>query len=1245
MDYQYENLGDERFQEFCSVLLKATNPKIQAFPVGQPDGGRDAVLYQRIEGEMKAKVVYQVKYVRNPGSIQDQKKWILKIIEQEMEKIVRLVEKMGAEEYVLMTNVSGSSHFGGGGMDQLQVILNKIPIASRCMWREDLSRTLEAYPKVKMSFLEIVSARDLIASLFVNGGSEQQERRRIALKAYILDQYNKDKDVRFRQINLKSDLLDLFVDVPLIHKKVSTKSVVEELRFEEKFSQYSRSGRKLELGLSKKAVTAADFLLSEFARSSFPRLILEGGPGQGKSTISQYVCHVNRIRLLNIKADLEKIPAAHLKGSARFPMKIDLRDVALWVSNGVVYGEKESLVSNARNVRSLEAFLCAHFRYHSNDNSFEAQDLYSILENSYLLLIFDGFDEIADLRIREEVVDFIDKGVNKLNGFCEDLQVVVTSRPAALYSSKEFSPKKYPHFELSDLTPEIVKEFSEKWIVSNELKADDSTLIRLLVKEKLTLSHIRDLSKTPMQMSILLSLLLTRGDSLPNKRTALYDSYVELFFNRESEKNAIIRENRDVVIGIHYYVAWELHSGAELNMGDGRISETDLKRLLSEYLEREGHSVALVKDLFGVVHERVCALVSRVQGYFEFEVQPLREYFCAKYLYASTPYSPAGNEKKGTLPDRLEAIVGNPYWQNVARFFCGCFDRGEIPMLVEKLIELNEKEGLGNTNYPKLLVSQLLSDWVFAQYPKHLSSVVKIIVQGIHVGSILNQARERANNEPIRVPLECGGLEIVNECFNILLEFPPIDYALDLIAVINNNPFNVQELWRKNAIELSSIKLTKWLKYGYYLQVIHKIGSADLLSIILEDPSQVIPRIQILLDASRLEVINGDQKLKRLVVQLILRKKFVISFDRAVGYVAALAQSLDIVGLQIAASRPSFVPVSRFFFESYREYSHLIAGQEVELDEVDTLVLDFLKKIGNIDGPNPPMSTAISLWRKFISDLADSFGMTWSSFIAALILSGYKVGDEELVEVPDIYDDNIDIVYRLRFMRKKSGNTNFWRAHLVEKKSTTFILATFFAWATSSVIIELFELVDRVLGAIDDEDYDLILTAIRESSRFFKFDRKSGLRLVEYLENRDVKSDRIIYLLSLKLPSREAIEVLRKNIRKISPSTIMLYDLKLGLLLEEYLKDPNETSLLGEIGDCYAESGHVSIQSSLRMSSKFFYMLPQEMDHDVAIRILKDHQKYPRIIASIAERGYRNYLHSIARPVGEIAKAEDWFHE
>ena len=92
---------------------------------------------------------------------------------------------------------------------------------------------------------------------------------------------------------------------------------------------------------------------------------------------------------------------------------------------------------------------------------------------------------------------------------------------------------------------------------------------------------------------------------------------------------------------------------------------------MEAYLKDEGQDETLAKRLFTGMVERVVALVSRVEGTYEFEVQPLREYFAARHLYDTAPYSPPGRESKGTLPDRFDALARDLFWQNVTRFYAG----------------------------------------------------------------------------------------------------------------------------------------------------------------------------------------------------------------------------------------------------------------------------------------------------------------------------------------------------------------------------------------------------------------------------------------------------------------------------------------------------------------------------------------------------------------------------------------------
>ena len=61
MDYQYENLDSGRFQELCQSLLVKEYPNVQCFPIGQRDGGRDAIAYYQSNKNRKEFIVFQIK--------------------------------------------------------------------------------------------------------------------------------------------------------------------------------------------------------------------------------------------------------------------------------------------------------------------------------------------------------------------------------------------------------------------------------------------------------------------------------------------------------------------------------------------------------------------------------------------------------------------------------------------------------------------------------------------------------------------------------------------------------------------------------------------------------------------------------------------------------------------------------------------------------------------------------------------------------------------------------------------------------------------------------------------------------------------------------------------------------------------------------------------------------------------------------------------------------------------------------
>jgi hypothetical protein len=150
------------------------------------------------------------------------------------------------------------------------------------------------------------------------------------------------------------------------------------------------------------------------------------------------------------------------------------------------------------------------------------------------------------------------------------------------------------------------------------------------------------------------------------------------YLNREAEKSPSVRANRPVLEEITAYLGWHLQGRAEQRASNGRLSTVDLKTEIYRYLTQAQKDTTLVDALFTDATDRVWALASKAQGTFEFDVQPVREFFAAKYLnnYATVPKS-----------DVLNALIRRPFWFNTSRFFAGFANPNEIGGLVDGLTD------------------------------------------------------------------------------------------------------------------------------------------------------------------------------------------------------------------------------------------------------------------------------------------------------------------------------------------------------------------------------------------------------------------------------------------------------------------------------------------------------------------------------------------------------------------------------
>jgi len=424
--------------------------------------------------------------------------------------------------------------------------------------------------------------------------------------------------------------------------------------------------------------------------------------------------------------------------------------------------------------------------------------------------------------------------------------------------------------------------------------------------------------------------------------------------------------------------------------------------------------------------ERVIALVSRVQGTLEFEVQPLREYFAARYLYDTAPYSPPGDERKGTKPDRFDAIARNFYWLNVTRFYAGCFSKGELASLVDRLQELSRDGNFRRLSHPRTLAAILLSDWVFSQHPRSVSEVVKLITDGLGLRYLLASPSRRVGSGPaVVLPKRSGNDELVNKCFNMLRSNPARDFALDIIDLIRGNASKdeIQQKWNSEVQRTSAQGKATWFEYGLHLGVL-ALASGEMLDPLLSDARSDPALLPWLFRARRTEYIEVSEDRCAAMVDLILNghikharpgKSIIGTFAEVLSpwrYRAVEEYPRD-APLSAAWDGRRFSPIQ---LNSYRQDSAVLA----KCASVVRSAIEMSNKTVE------EWSTQIAPWDALVETARAEWGDRWQLSILANAAAGIRSKTETCSIFSNLFDHSVSLCRRVRYARLRAGSAAWW---------------------------------------------------------------------------------------------------------------------------------------------------------------------------------------------------------------------------
>lgn len=713
--YDLDGLGEREFEHLCQTLLKAVigNGTI-TFGEG-PDGAREATFqgkapYPSTSEQWTGFWIFQAKFHNTKLGVGKAREQLIEDLRKELYKII-VKYKRKCDNYILITNVPLSSVNKTGTHDLIDQVVSKYKNYRKPLYRipsnvhvwgaDDLFRFLERYGEIRRSYFNFITPGDLIAELLERlPGSHSNLAETI--KMYISTCFEREQYAQLDQAGEVSEdkilLKKVFVDLDVTYQMLlfdafEMHTVQYAGSAEESLLFSSRDKAKAQIKVDKILPWAHPYSSHEESTSSAmvfflheitKKIILIGGPGQGKSTLCQYLAQIHRSTLLGQANQLSQnfgLSPELMPLVGRIPFRIILKEYAQWITNAPANNE------------SIEHFLVEKIRERTA-RTLSPEDIQTIFKNNPCLLIFDGLDEVTNVGLQDKMLeiinDFLIRCEKVLNA---DLQVIATSRPTGY--RHRLDALGFTHLTLTTMNKKRVIEYTERWKTAKLLDEEKTNLLLTTMNECLEDPQIQPLTNTPLQVTILILIILT-GGTPPRQREALFEEYLDIIYRREKTKAKwIMQTEKRMLFGLHKYLGYILHARAAGKQNvRSVIKEADFIREVRNYISFNDKYTSpakfdeLVDQIVKEARERLVLIVELEPKVFGFELRSLQEFFAAAHL---------ADTAKNTIQRyrRFNAIARPAHWRNVALLFAGRVGRsygGEASNIIEVCKEIDREE-------------------------------------------------------------------------------------------------------------------------------------------------------------------------------------------------------------------------------------------------------------------------------------------------------------------------------------------------------------------------------------------------------------------------------------------------------------------------------------------------------------------------------------------------------------------------
>lgn len=242
---------------------------------------------------------------------------------------------------------------------------------------------------------------------------------------------------------------------------------------------------------------------------SSPYVVLLGGPGTGKSTVTRYLAwsHATARLLHRATGNLSLLPGKPI------PLRIELHDfseISMQQPDSSFFSYMTEIVLERMNI-------------HVAPQMFDV-----LLKQNALLFLFDGLDEVGDAEERRRLIDAIEEVAQRYRGN----SILVTSRPVG-YELFGFSTRWFTHGTLQEFDDEQIRLFLSRWYTYvlrlSPLPYDDQKELESLYETLKGNPRLHTLARNPLLLTIITT--LHRTERLPDRRVHVYDRCADLLLD------------------------------------------------------------------------------------------------------------------------------------------------------------------------------------------------------------------------------------------------------------------------------------------------------------------------------------------------------------------------------------------------------------------------------------------------------------------------------------------------------------------------------------------------------------------------------------------------------------------------------------------------------------------------------------------------------------------------------------------